>query len=189
VLVQSNRFSREVRKTMSKMKSYFLSLGVLVMILNLCGCNNKTNEQISEANNFRDSIIEAISSKNVENLRKYFTDDISSSTNLDKGIEYIFNIFSGEIQSIIDYGTGIGGEFSNRGKSIIPTILCSIITDNNEYLLYFEYYQKDSIYQNKIIRMKLVIKEEYPDTGAFNNHGGMGNKTGIYYPGWDGNSE
>lgn len=166
---------------MRSLKKFFALLGVVAMVLSIWGCNG-TKIQMENVFEFRDVVIETIANKDLERLQSYFIEDDLSSPNFERGVEYLFETLAGGICSVEDAGTTIGGMYSSRGKSIIPTVVCRIVTDVNTYMLYFEYYQEDKEFQNKIIRLRLFKEDELLETGTFNNHGGMGSTTGIYYP-------
>ena len=173
-----------------RLKKIFCGLSAILMLLNFSGYYvkydyDKDKMRLDEANSFGISVVQTIEAKDEETFRSYFTDEVSVSSDFADGMQYVFDLFSGEIESIGDFGTHMGGSYSARGESIIPIVICRIVTSENEYKLYFEYYQKDSMYQGKIIRLKLIENKGLPETGVFNNNGGMGNKTGVYHPGWD----
>ena len=175
------------------MKRVSVLMSVISILFSLVGCvsgsSSLSDKEIeSEANDFAKTVINAIDEYDEKYFDSLFTDEALDSADFEKGKAYLLGIFEGEILSIEQFAVVCGGGYSKYGKSYTPTVCCDIITDKSEYALYIEYYldgyntSTGKHYSNRIMRLRLTIKSEMPETGGFTNHGGMGYHEGIYYP-------
>lgn len=165
-------------------------LEVTLLVNFFCGCNSKNKIQL-EKEKIKEvaiSIIDTIENDDQKELKKYFTDEATQTQDFDLGIEYIFNHYSGSYENIKDSGTHIRDLFDSGKQTKTAFAYFDIVTDNSEYVLYFEYYLKDDINHNtsKISILKLVSKADVADEYNY-NYGNNYNRVGVYNPDWDKN--
>ena len=153
-----------------------------------CGCNSKNKIEL-EKDQIKEvaiSIIDTIENNNQEEFKSYFTVGAIQTQDFDLGIQYVFDAYSGNCKDIKDAGTHIGDLFDSGNQTKIAFSYYSVITEDSEYMLYFEYYLKDEINYNtsKISKLKLVNMADVRDKNSY-NFGGKYNRLGIYNPNWD----
>lgn len=159
----------------------------VILLMNFfCGCSYKDKIQ-SEKEKTEEaaiSIVNMIEDNNREELKNRFTNEAVQTQDFDLGIEYVFNCYSGKCEIIKDSSTHIRDLFDS-GKQTKTALACfDIITDESEFLLYFEYYLKDEINNNtsKISTLMLVHKADFNYDNYYNNYY---DRIGIYNPKWD----
>ena len=170
---------------LTKTKKIIVICGVIVMALFFGGCSsgmNRIQEEKALVKDVAVDLLGVIAQKDRDKLKAFFSDTAYSSADFEIGMDYVFDIFTGKIQSVENKGTHVQDYWNAGSHTKLAIGLYEVITDANSYMLYFEYYQKHDVYRDKMIRLKLIVKEDTQETGAFSNHGGMGDKIGIYYP-------
>ena len=159
----------------------------IILLMNFfCGCSpkNKLQSEKEKAEEEAISIIDMIENNKREELKSLFTDEAVKTQDFDLGLEYIFNCYSGKYENIKDTGTHIRDLFDS-GKQTKTALACfDIITDESEFLLYFEYYLKDEINHNtsKLSTLMLVPKADFNYDNYYNSYY---DRIGIYNPEWD----
>ncbi len=179
------------------MKKLIALICLLASLISLCGCSYRRRRwydeetQIAMADAFAQTVIDAIVHYDEQTFDALFTDEALRASGFQKGKDYLFDIFEGEVLQAYRVSIVLGGGYSKYGKSYKPHVSWDIQTDKHTYCLYIQFildgYLPDTgkHYVNKIKRLRLAIESELPETGAFNNNGGLGAKLGIYYPGID----
>lgn len=76
----------------------------------------------NEAKKIANQVIKCINDKDAEGLKNLFSKNVIQSYDLDKDIEYLFEIFEGKIISYDDFTSGSGSEITNYGKQTFLTI-------------------------------------------------------------------
>lgn len=161
-------------------------LGVIMSIFTACfSWNGKQNEnQLAEEK--CKEILEAISSEDRDKLTSLFSEQaLADADSLDEGIEYVFGIFKGDIQSIEQSHIVTEEQFGTVNYKMVDAYY-DIVTSEGAYKMYFSYW-----YENKenpemlgVYCIELINLEEFQANTEFrweDTH----EKAGIYYPAWD----
>ncbi len=122
-----------------------------------------------------------------ETFKTFFADDAVSKYDFEKGCDYIFDKYQGELESVTFLSVGHTGKEFVPGEQILYALMTfGLKTSEREYEVVIEFYtQYESKYPNdpyKIRKMYLLNKSE---DGSFEKvDSGISLRYGIYYPGW-----
>ena len=165
----------------------------IVMVIGLLGCKYAnlrgfTYDQIdqNEAKNQMTRILidlfDAVKNDNIQQFDNFFADHVITLPDFKNGRDYVFDTYSGEIISIECRLPMITGEnIRNDMHLFFASTIFDIVTSNDEYRVYVEFYTKDAETQYKIRKFKMLSKLSV-DNGE--NFSDMGLRYGIYYSGW-----
>lgn len=163
-----------------------LILEMILLVNSLCGCNAKDKIQLErdKTEEVAISIINMIENDNREGLKNYFTEEAIQTEDFDLGLEHVFSCYNGKYENFKDSGTHVRDIFDSGKQTKMALAYFDIVTDDSEFLLYFEYYLKDEINNNtsKISTLKLVRKADFGDGYDYGN---CYDRIGIYNPKWD----
>ena len=102
------------------------------------------------------------------------------------GIEYIFDVFKGQIVAISDYRSYTKSCVLDDEYSKIGLGRYTVATEENEYYLFFAYSIRGGLDQGKLYILKLVPKGLVTEKEFFMDTTGLiYTNVGIYHPGWD----
>ncbi len=170
----------------NKILSIVMLLGIIMSIFTACfSWNGKQNEnQLAEEK--CKEILEAISSEDRDKLTSLFSEQaLADADSLDDGIEYVFGIFKGDIQSVEQSHIVTEEKFGTVNSKMVDAYY-DIVTSEDVYSIYFSYW-----YENKekpemvgVYRIKLVTKATRKNTPNF-KWGEVTSPSGIYSPKWD----
>ena len=174
--------------SMKKIKQGVILLIVLSFVSLFNGCSLKDIKPYEDrlAEKKCQEILSAIDNKDADSLKALFSkQSLADATDLDQGVEYIFSIVSGELQSFeIDHihtSDVLGSQHSKMFDAYF-----TITTSDNDYRMYFSYWYENSVNPDMIgvYRIKLVTRETIDNTADF-KWGEVSSPAGIYNPSWD----
>lgn len=138
-------------------------------------------EAISEgAMQIGTKLIQAIEDADSEAFRELMADYLLERSDFENGEEYTFGVYTGSLQSA-EQSVGSTEELIGPGKkyTVLIDIWYDIVTDECEYEMLMCYCTKGETNQGKICALKILKKEDMPESGAFADMTGSG---WIYYP-------
>lgn len=157
------------------------------MMFNLFGCS-KTNSIKSEKNEMKEvakKIVSYIETHDSDSLEKLFSNNVKYNMDFDSGRDYTFNLYKGSCEDIVDSGTHIQDYFDKGTQTKTALSYFDIKTNENTYVLYFEYIMKSNDDNNiGIKRIKLSDYNTAISLSSF-NYGNEYECLGIYNPDWD----
>ncbi len=165
---------------------------LIIVILSLCSCSligtraqmlNKDNNEV-RADARLEQTIKAIENKDKNSLKMIFSKQaLNEAQNIDGGMDYLFNLVQGNIESWEPVVRGATTDSIDHGSRIKKSSSWYYVnTDNQKYLFFFLEYIIDSDHPDNVgVYMLQVIKAEDKETQF--NGGGPGTRcAGIYRP-------
>lgn len=168
-----------------------ISIGTILMVVfMLSGCISvfkmrSSDSELKESEKLAVSLITTLELRDSQGFRKMFDDSVLNMPEFENGEKYAFEIFYGNLQSISIKSHSSGSRTSNVVDSYTTLdVLCDVITTQNQYMVYIEYFTShDNVNRiNKIIKFKIIETE---NAAPYSNFADMGAKYGVYYPGWN----
>jgi hypothetical protein len=125
----------------------------------------------------------AIKNDNKERFKTFFADHVVGISDFENGFDYVCELYEGNLVDInARLPFGIGDKLAPDLHLEYAFTAFDIITSNNEYIAYVEFYTKAPNNQYKIRKFKLLEKQAF-DSGE-ESFSDCGMRYGIYYPGW-----
>lgn len=177
------------------MKKLRILLVLCIVMMNLYGCGNMFNINLSSTENIKkenaaimpiaEEIVSYIENEDYDSLKAMFAGGVSADMDFDTGYEYTVDLYKGKCVEITDVGTNIGETFGAQNYKTANG-LYSVCTSDEEYLLYFIYIPvSDDESDIGLHRMKLLVRSKNadPHTSLYTVY--YRNYCGIYNPAWD----
>lgn len=173
------------------MKKIICLIGVFVVMFELTGCifRNNTNVRTEELSRqsksemdriyeVEDVLVKALENKDEELLKSLFSEKaLSRSGDIEKGIDYIFNLYQGEFVEIVERNHG-SDEHIEKGKSTKDvSAWCLIKTSKATYKLSWVDWMKQDA-DPTAVGIYCLQMSEYQD-GVYNSYYDI---AGIEYP-------
>ena len=112
----------------------------------------------------------------------FFADHVLSMDDFENGKNYVFNSYKGDLKNIeCNLPMGTGESIGPNVHIFYAFTSFKIITTDNEYTVYVQFYTKNPETEYKIMKFKLLDKQAMDNGDDFSD---MGLRYGIYYPGW-----
>lgn len=167
------------------MKRFILVITALIMI-SLCACSPLrlselvAGDYVAEAN--LNQVLEAITNKDKELLLSMFSDEaLEEAEDIEFGMQYIFDLFSGEIESIDLYGGNVSESYDYGNKSSVARYAYYVTTSSEKYLLFlYSYPEYDECPEKIGLYMLQLIRAEDQETQYDSGHDIL--CAGIYVP-------
>ena len=174
-------------------KKIVLIITTIIFSISLIACGsakdkmiNSRLSELNESTKIKDKrsreVFEALKNKDKEGLKKLFSvSALKEAENIDGSIDYVMNLFDGEITSVKG-GEGYSSETSSDGVHVSEeTYDYTITTDKGDYFLFLLYIGSDSFNkENEGLYMLQLIKEE--DSEKECDYGRVIRCPGIYVP-------
>ena len=172
------------------LRNFFCVLIAMLLIISFCSCSydhfdeEKTGKEMEQ---ILAQLFTSVQEGDRETFKTFFADHVISMYDFEKGCEYIFDKYQGNLESVTFLSGGHTGKHIVPGEQICYAYMTfGLKTTICEYKVCIEFYTKyESKYPDdpyKIRKMGLLEKLE---DGNFEDAGlGLSQRYGIYYPGW-----
>lgn len=151
-----------------------------------CSSNQPDEKKIAmDMETILTPLFDSVKNGEKEIFKTYFADDTLSLSDFEEGCDYVFSQYRGDLLEI-DCHLPMGmithfvpGERIHRAYTTFD-----IITSENEYVVYIDFYTQYSKYPEgsyKIKGFKLLTKQMIDDGEGFTD---CSLRNGIYYPDW-----
>ena len=174
------------------MKKIIFLLLIILISINTVGCtkmiysssSNSIEAEKAEVLDIAEKIIQFIENDDSDALKELFSDNVTADLDYDVGYQYTVGLYKGNMKSISDRGTHIGGSLGSK-KCKTAYARYDITTTDNEYSLWFVYVMKSNVEGDVgIKRVKLLKKGDTtgPRTQLYEIYY---KQFGVFNPEWD----
>lgn len=163
---------------------------MILLLFGFCACgplrsDRYTNKKTQEVVN---KLVEILETEDREALKALLTEDALNSSDIDKGIDYTFELFSGSVQTVKKISLNMSELLGDGKRFQMGQGNYRIFTEEEEYRLYFEYIFVDQLNSNnveKIQKLKLSRQSDLKKDGDSYIPANGYTSLGIYNPEWD----
>ena len=175
----------------SAFKKFLCAVIVFAISINLFGCGliyieDKDEEIGNKMEGKLEQLFLAVQNGDRETFKNFFDEDVALQADFQYGIDYVFELYQGDLKEVKwTHQLGTGEHIGPEKHYEYAFGSFDIVTSENEYLLYMEFYTQ---YKSKypkgtyIIRKFKLLEKDSLERGE--NFHDCSQRYGIYYPGW-----
>lgn len=171
------------------MKKVLSSIIVIIIILfSFVGCTPKlSDEEIGKAmEGVLTQLFTAVQNNDQEKFKTFFADHVVELPDFEKGCNYVFERYKGNLNSVNFYSAGHSGKHFRQKETISYSYMTFFVnTNEKEYMSCVEFYTKyESKYPDDSYKIRKFSLVEKQWNGDFEDFDGFNLRYGVYYPGW-----
>ena len=173
----------------SHLKKIISGIVAIVTLFSLFSCSSNQIDEEKTATDMKEiltQLFDLIKNGDKEVFKTYFADEALNVSDFEDGWDFLFDQYKGDLLSIdCKFPMGAGTKFVPGERIHYAFTTFNIITNENEYVAYIDFYtQYSSKYPKGSYRIrlfKLLTKQMLDDGENFHD---CSLRYGIYYPGW-----